>query len=145
MRELIRSLAKKHTVLVSSHLLAEIEKTCDRLLLLHEGRLVAEGTEEKLAERVRTSTEVALVVRGARATLARALTSLPFVERHEVESEHDGVLRAKLELREDAREELARALLASDLGLLHFERVRVPLEDIFLSLTRPSGDEVGAA
>ncbi|MDX1579973.1 MAG: ABC transporter ATP-binding protein, partial [Gemmatimonadota bacterium] len=51
MRELIRSLRGEHTILLSSHILSEIERTCDRILMLHKGRIVAKGTEEELVGR----------------------------------------------------------------------------------------------
>ncbi len=135
MRKLIRGLAHRHTVIVSSHLLAEIEKTCDRLLLLDRGRLVAEGTEVELARRLSAATSLEIEVRGTSDALRRALEKLAAVKSHEIESEAAGVTRARVDLAGDAREELARAIVQAGLGLRRLERVRVELEDIFLSLT----------
>ncbi len=135
MRKLIRGLAHEHTVIVSSHLLAEIEKTCDRLLLLDRGRLVAEGTEVELGRTLSAATSLEIEVRGSSDALRRVLEKLPAVRGHEVEGEADGVTRARVDLGGDAREELARAIVQAGLGLRRLERTRVELEDIFLSLT----------
>lgn len=145
MRKLIRGLACDHTVIVSSHLLAEIEKTCDRLLLLDQGRIVAEGSEQELARRVSSAIAIELEVRGTSASLAQTLASTPGVHAHTIDSEADGVTHAKVELDHDVREELARAIVQAGLGLRRLERVRVELEDIFMSLTTtPHATEVAA-
>jgi ABC-2 type transport system ATP-binding protein len=141
MRQLIRALAGKHTVLVSSHLLSEIEKICDRILVLDEGRIIAEGTEAELAKKLSGAVSLEVEVRGSAAALGRALGSVKAVRSHEVESEQDGVTRARVELESDAREEVARALVQAGLGLRRLERLRVELEDIFLSLTGSGASE----
>ena len=135
MRNLVKSLARKHTVIVSSHLLAEIEKTCDRLLLLDGGRLVAEGTEEALAKRLSATTSLEVEVRGSAEALGKVLVSVTAVRSHRVESDQAGIVRARVDLATDAREELARAIVGAGLGLRRLERQRLELEDIFLSLT----------
>jgi ABC-2 type transport system ATP-binding protein len=145
-RKLLRDLAGKHTVLLSSHMLAEIEKTCDRLLLLDRGRIVAEGTEQDLARRVSAGLAVELEVRGSATALDRALAGVAAVSRHVVQSDADGLVRARLDLTTDAREELVRALVAAGLGVRRLERARVDLEDIFMSLTgspRPAPSAAG--
>lgn len=135
MRNLVRGLARKHTVIVSSHLLAEIEKTCDRLLLLDAGRLVGEGTEETLAKKLSAATSLEIEVRGSAEALGKVLVGLTAVRSHRIDVEQAGVTRARIELATDAREELARAIVQAGLGLRRLERQRLELEDIFLSLT----------
>ena len=145
MRKLIRGLAHKHTVIVSSHLLAEIERTCDRLLLLDHGRIVGEGTEEELGRKLSAVTTIQLEVRGSSAALVAVLTGIAGVREHVIESEANGVTRARVELARDVREELAAAVVGAGLGLHSFERVRVELEDIFMSLTGASAPTEVAA
>jgi ABC-2 type transport system ATP-binding protein len=135
MRQLIRGLAHEHTVIVSSHLLAEIEKTCDRLLLLDQGRIIAEGSEQELGRRLSSALAVEIEVRGSGADLTRILSTLAAVHQHRLVSEVDGMAHATVELTVDVREELARAIVQAGMGLRRLERVRVELEDIFLSLT----------
>lgn len=135
MRKLIRGLAARHTVLVSSHLLAEVHQLCDRILVLAQGRLVAEGSEAELGGRVAAGIALELEVRGSAGALAAALGGFAGVRRHEIHDLGGGVVRAGIELATDAREELARALIQAGLGLRRLERVQLELENIFLSLT----------
>lgn len=135
MRRLIRNLRGKNTIIVSSHILSEIHQLCDRIFVLQDGRIAAEGTENELAGRVAHSTHVAVEVRGDVKTLVAALGRGPKVVRHTIEHEVQGVVTASVELESDTREELAQALIQAGLGLRRLERVRVELESIFLRLT----------
>lgn len=135
MRRLIRNLRGKNTILVSSHILGEIHQLCDRIFVLQEGRIAAEGTEEELAGRVATTTKVSVEIRGDRHALAHALAKAAQVARHTIEREAQGITYATVELESDVREDLARTLIQSGLGLRRLERVRLELESIFLKLT----------
>jgi len=142
MRKLILKLRRKHTVLVSSHILGEIHQLCDRIFVLEQGRIVGVGTEEELARQVSASMKLSVEVRGGRAALEAVLRQTKTVQHFAIDGEHDGRVEATLELAGDERAELARALVQADLGLLRFERVHLELENIFLKLT--SG-EAGAS
>lgn len=142
MRKLIRNLGKKHTVLVSSHILSEIQQMCDRVLLLQQGKLVADGAPQALSQQAETATTVTIEVRGPREALAQALAKAAQVARHTIEREEQGVTHATVELTSDAREELARALVEAGLGLRRLERVRLELESVFLKLA--AGDHASA-
>ena len=135
MRKLIRSLAGEHTILVSSHILGEIHQVCDRILVVKNGRIVAVGSEEELAGKVGAATTVRVEVRGDAAKLATTLGKIPAVIRHSVSHEEAGVTEATVELKSDAREEIARTLVQAGLGLRKLERVQLELESIFLELT----------
>ena len=146
MRKLIRNLGKKHTVLVSSHILSEIQQMCDRVLLLQQGKLVADGSPQTLSQQAETVTTVTIEVRGPREALAAALAKAAQVARHTIEREDQGVTHATVELKSDTREELARVLVEAGLGLRRLERVRLELESVFMKLaagdnaaTKPSG------
>ena len=136
MRKVILNLAEQNTIIVSSHILSEITQVCDRLLVLQNGRLVAEGTQEELAKRVVGTTRVSVDIRGERVALDGALQGASWYEAHQIESESDGVLSASIEMKEDAREDLAQRLVGADLGLRRMERVQLQLENIFLQLTQ---------
>jgi ABC-2 type transport system ATP-binding protein len=141
MRELIRSLRGKHTILLSTHILSEIEQTCDRILMMHEGRLHAEGTEEELTERYGTTSggNIELEVRGEASVLQEALAD---IELHSAPTirRHDGVLKVTLRAKSDVREAVGRAVVGAGLGLLGMTRTAGGLEEIFVKLT-----EEGAA
>jgi ABC-2 type transport system ATP-binding protein len=134
MRGLIRGLKDKHTVLLSSHILPEISQTCDRLLVLHQGRIVAQGSESDLVPAGRGRVEV--VLRGAADVVKN--TKLPA---HDVvvETMPGALLRVRATVEsEAAREELVRALVQSGCGVRAVRDVESGLESVFLSLTERS-------
>lgn len=149
MRRVVRSLGDFATVLISSHILSEIEQTCDRILVIHRGRLVAEGSEEELGARKDHARHLTLTVRGDAAALRRVLGRTELVERYELDAvegpgsaapEH----RATVVLTGDLREELVRAVVAEGLGLRSLGEARSELERIFLQLTAGGLDLAGA-
>ncbi|MBN1961054.1 MAG: ABC transporter ATP-binding protein [Deltaproteobacteria bacterium] len=143
MRQLIRGLAHEHTIIVSSHLLSEIEKTCDRLLLLDQGKIIAEGSEQELARKISAAINVAIEVRGSKTALEQTLNNIADVKRHTILSDTNGIIQAKVELDHDIREELSSAVIKAGLGLRRIEGDHIELEDIFMSLTTtPNTDEV---
>lgn len=139
MRKLIRGLRGKNTIMVSSHILGEIHQMCDRIFVLQDGRIAAEGSEEQLAGRVASTTRVSVEIRGDRHALALALGQAARVAHHTIDRESQGITYATVELETDSREELARTLIQAGLGLRRLERVRLELESIFLKLTAGDG------
>lgn len=148
MRELIRSLRGEHTIVLSSHILSEISETCDRLLVIVDGKIVTEGTEEELAERMTPGFDVRIVVRGERAKaipLCEALggvRSARLLEGKDVAAEYRGdatLTPLHLVADEDVREELCRTLVTAGLGVLEVTRAEPELESIFLALAGARG------
>ena len=135
MRTLIRSLGKKNTILISSHILSEITQLCDRILVLQDGRIAAEGTEEELGEKVARAARVQLEVRGERDAVVSLLKGRDEVKSHTVEREDHGVVVVNVELKGDTPEALAKALIDGGLGLRRMEPTERHLENIFLRLT----------
>jgi ABC-2 type transport system ATP-binding protein len=136
MRELIRDLKGAHTVLVSSHILPEISETCDRLLIISGGQLVAQGTEAELA-RTLGARPIEVEVRGERTKALEALAGLGAVS---VTREGGGELALRVEASPELRpHDVARVLMGAGLELLRLERGTQRLESIFLSLTRSGG------
>jgi ABC-2 type transport system ATP-binding protein len=137
MRKVVRSLQEFATVLISSHILSEIEQTCDRILVIHRGRLVAEGSEEELGARKDHARHLTLAVRGSEEALREVLGRTELVERYELETVEGtpSELRATVVLTGDHREELVRALVEAGLGLRSLGEARSELERIFLQLT----------
>ena len=133
MRELIRGLKPKHTVLLSSHILAEISETCDRILVLHQGRVVAEGTEAALLGG--GGTEVTLTARGDAAAAERAAKDMRGLSGLTVHSK-DGLVTLTATVESDAvREALVAAVVAAGLGVRSVTDGRGGLEGLFLKLT----------
>jgi ABC-2 type transport system ATP-binding protein len=142
MRRLIRSLKGAHTVLVSSHILSEISQTCDRLLVIQDGELVEQGTEEELARRMGggggANIEVDVLGNGAGASTA--LRGLPEVQGITVIEERNGITRMRVDAPQDARPRIVRALVAANVDVVRIDRAAEKLEAIFLKLTH--GKEV---
>ncbi len=126
-RGLIRDLARERTVVLSTHVLPEVESLCDRVLLVHRGRLVGDGTVDELAERVGAGPWVELVVEQPDDASAR-IAGLGVVD--EVERLGPGRYR----VRGGPRVEPALASACHDLGIRALIRHRASLEEVFLSL-----------
>jgi ABC-2 type transport system ATP-binding protein len=135
MRELIRGLKGTHTVLVSSHILPEISETCDRLLIISGGQLVAQGTEEELARNLGGGS-IEVEVRGDR---AKALDVLSGIGPVSVTQEDGTLLTLQLQASPDLRPRVAQALVGAGMELLRLDRGTQRLESIFLNLTRSGG------
>jgi len=138
MRSLIRSLAGKHTILLSSHNLPEISETCDRILVITDGVIGASGTEEELTSKLATTAVLELRVRGDRARVLEIARDVDGVRRADAEAHGDEV-ELEVEASGDVREDLAKALVGAGLGLLELRRTKQQLENVFLALAGGDG------
>ena len=136
MRELVRSLGGRRTVFTSSHHLREVHETCDSILVLHEGALLAHGTQAELgvlAGRERIEVEV-------RGTPGEAAGALPAgADVVHAADPGGGVSTLTLEMSDVEREDVAAALVREGLGVRRLEPVRSDLERVFLDLVRGEG------
>ncbi|HEY4221138.1 MAG TPA: ABC transporter ATP-binding protein [Myxococcota bacterium] len=134
MRGLIRGLKEKHTVLLSSHILGEIAQTVDRILVLHEGRIVAQGTESELA-RGRASVEV--IARGNADIAKAALTGIAGITEVSCAAHGEGTIRVVANVTGDSvREAAVKALVDKGLGVRSVNDAAGDLESVFLKLTK---------
>jgi ABC-2 type transport system ATP-binding protein len=147
-RELIKELAGDHTIILSTHILPEVSQTCDRVVIINKGRVVAVDTPDNLTARLRGSETLYLQVDAGAADAAEALGRLPGVTRVVEADRRDGVVGYEVESERghDVRRDLARAVVTSGWGLLELRPTRMSLEEIFLSLTTdetptPAGEE----
>lgn len=139
MRQVVRNLGKYCTVLISSHILAEISETCDRILVLHGGKVAAEGTEQEIIHRSQSKgTRLTLSLRGTNAQVEQTLKSLPAVQNFNL-TEEMGTIKAQIYLLGDEREALVAALVGAGLGIRRMVEDETELEQVFLGLTTPTG------
>lgn len=145
-RDLIGSLRGRMTVIISSHILPEIEMTCDRVLIINQGRVVAQGTPAELRREILGRTIYEVEVAGDVAGLSEALIAVEptLVIEEAGEAGADGFrrLRLKTESEADLGEALLRALLNRPLRVRALARAHPTLEDVFLAATRRSWDVV---
>jgi ABC-2 type transport system ATP-binding protein len=135
MRTLLRGLRTTHTVLVSSHILPEIAQTCDRLLVLRDGELVAQGTEHELEQRLGGSGSVVVEVRGSAAVAEAAMRGVAGVRTVTVVSVEEDRVELRADAAEALRPAIARAVVAAGLDLVKLDLGQDRLESLFLRLT----------
>lgn len=137
MRDLILSLRGKHTVILSSHILSEITKTCDRILIIDKGCLVAEGQQADLQRAYTRGFKVVVEVQGGvpRQDLLRiqGLTILG-----ETSNPDTGSMVIKFDCERDLRAQIAQVLINSGASLLEMRRDRDGLEEVFMNLVKSS-------
>ncbi len=140
-RQLIKSLAGDHTVILSSHILPEVSMTCQRVLVIHQGQIVAEDAPENLAARLRGSERIRVEVRGPADQVRRALEAIPGVLAVIPEA-RDGVASFAIDcaVGTDLREQVAEAVVRGGWGLRELRPVGMSLEEIFLKLTTEEPD-----
>jgi ABC-2 type transport system ATP-binding protein len=134
MRALIRSLRGDHTVLVSSHILPEIAQTCDRLLVVRDGELVAQGSEAELEERLGLGSGVELEVAGPAEAVAAALRAVPGVRTVAVQPVAGGRSLLRVDAPDALRPALAQAALSAGAQLFRLDVSADRLESLFLKL-----------
>lgn len=144
-RDLIRMLGQKHTVILSSHILSEVSAVCDSVMIIAHGRLVANGTPEELTRLFAGEQEIRMELKGNEDAVRSALGALENAAVADIASEN-GVTRATLrpENGADIREAVFRACAKANLPILEMHTERASLEEIFLELTQGDGQE-GAA
>ena len=137
-RDLIVELGKAHTVILSSHILPEVSATCERVVIINRGSLVADDRPENLAKRMAEGRgiDVEMTVRGDAEAVRRKISLVKGLDTIEVEPLPDGECQVRVHgSREDPREDLARAVVRAGFGLRELHSRTLSLEDVFISLT----------
>lgn len=138
-RRLIREVGKEHTVILSTHVLPEVEETCRRIIVIHEGKIVADGSTEDLMAQARdTGTKRTIVVEVRGEGVADEVVKLPNVEEVTDESESEGrtCLTLAVGSGPDPRPEIFRLAKEKDWVLWELHEETASLQDLFSQLTR---------
>ncbi|MCC2252883.1 ABC transporter ATP-binding protein [Ruminococcus sp. CLA-AA-H200] len=137
-RELIRKLAKKHTVILSSHILAEVREVCDYILIISRGKLVASDTPENLEKMLGENSTVELETRAVPSEIRLLLKNVPGIEMMEIKAGGNGISNVMIRQKkdEDVRERVFRAFASADVPLLTLKTAGTSLEDVFMELTQ---------
>ena len=136
MRELIRSLGREHTVILSSHILSEVSEVCDHILIIKKGKLVGNGTPQELAAMMQTGATLSIQARG---DLERAKAALEGIggDVSVTENAAEQALDIVIETKDggDLREQASVALSGAGCVILSMNLTQASLEDVFLELT----------
>jgi ABC-2 type transport system ATP-binding protein len=144
-RDLIRSLAGDHTIVLSTHILPEVSQTCQRVVIINKGRVVAVDTPENLTARLKGAETMYIQVDAGGADVMPALSGIPGVLRV-IPAEQRGILggfEVESDRGTDIRRDLARVVVNQGWGLLELRPMRMSLEEIFLQVTTDESAEAG--
>ena len=136
-RDLIRSLGGDHTIVLSTHILPEVAQTCQRVVIINRGRVVAVDTPENLTGRLKGAETMYVQVDAGGGDAASALQAIPGVTRVAAADEKETATGFEVESVRgtDVRREIARAIVTRGWGLLELRPMRMSLEEIFLQVT----------
>jgi ABC-2 type transport system ATP-binding protein len=134
-RELIKKLKREHTIILSSHILPEVEQTCERVVIISEGKVVAEDTPENLMSRMRGIDRIILELDGDEQPIRQVLKNFSDIKSVQVAKGSKGLLKVTVESTRDLRKDLVKTFVNKNIGLYEIYTDRVTLEDIFLRLT----------
>ncbi|MCC6991935.1 MAG: ABC transporter ATP-binding protein [Acidobacteria bacterium] len=136
-RQLITELGGNHTVVLSTHILPEVSQTCNRVVIIARGKVVAVDTPDNLTARLRGSETMYLHVAAPGADVTPALSAIAGITRVKAEAGENGLVSIEVDSAQghDVRRELAATVVHQGWGLLELRPMRMSLEDIFLSLT----------
>jgi ABC-2 type transport system ATP-binding protein len=146
-RELIKELAGNHTVVLSTHILPEVEQTCHRVIIIDRGKIVAVDTPQNLRFQLQGAERVIIEVKGPAAEIISKLRATAGVSDVLKIAESNGSHRFQVEgeLRKDIRADLARVIVQNGWGLLELQSSTMSLEDIFIKLTTAEEQEEAKA
>ena len=136
-RELIKELAGDHTIILSTHILPEVAQTCERVVIISKGRVVAEDTPTNLTGRLRGSETIQLQVDSNEVDPKQVLQSISGVTQISVSEPGQDGRTVEIQVSEgsDIRRDVANTIVSNGWGLLEMKPMRLSLEDIFLQLT----------
>ncbi len=134
-RNLIKSLAGEHTVILSTHILPEVSQTCTRVLIINDGKIVAEDTPQRLSARVRGAEHIYLQVAKPAEAIPTELEKIKGVLGVEPKDATNGIFEIETTLGTDRRSDIATMAVQKGWGLLELRPVGLSLEEVFLKLT----------
>lgn len=138
MRDLIKSLSRKHTIILSSHILSEVSAICDHIMIISQGKLAASGSPQELQDMMQMKAEIEITALGKKQDAERILENIKKIDSYKIEAaeEKDTVnILVNTSSDTDIRKELSVALTDAGMPILSMNRLEKSLEDIFLKMT----------
>ncbi|UXP31392.1 ATP-binding cassette domain-containing protein [Reichenbachiella agarivorans] len=134
-RKLIKKLGKEKTVILSSHILSEVEATCDRILIINRGNIVADGSSENLRQQAQGQEILTVCIEGPKQEVESALRDLASVEKVSVLDHKQGFLQVQSKPDKESRKVIFDMCVAKNWYLLEMTGIETRLEDVFRDLT----------
>ncbi|MFH1662229.1 MAG: ATP-binding cassette domain-containing protein [Candidatus Falkowbacteria bacterium] len=138
-RNLIKKLGEEKTVILSTHILAEVSATCDRVIIINNGKIVGEGTPDELAKKSRSKDLIYVKIKGPRDEVFKKLKEMNNTEKVKIkDKEADEIYGYEIEPKQgvDLREYLSMTVMNNGWSILEFNKKSVSLEDVFMELTK---------
>ena len=137
-RQLIKDLGKQHTILLSTHILPEVEMTCNRVIIIHHGKILASDTPENLMKTIHAGGLIQAEVLGPGLEVEAKIAAVPGVDSVMAKPGEDEFVRYVIQPKPgiDPREEIFQAVAKGGWVLRELSRSRTTLEDIFVQITR---------
>ncbi|MBC7420157.1 MAG: ABC transporter ATP-binding protein [Bdellovibrio sp.] len=132
-RDLIKELRGEHTIILSTHILPEVQATCNKVIIIHQGKIVAQDSIEQLERMNQGSIFLTVKIKKSNAALASALKNINGIS--EIEAITDQHYRIKMIEKDELIEQVATEVIRSGAGLIELSPSRANLEDVFLKLT----------
>ena len=141
-RQLIKDLAGSHTVILSTHILPEVSMLCDRVLIIHEGQIVAEDTPKELGQRLQGVDRLEVEIQGPEAAVVETLEKIRGIIQVSPIRQDGDVIVYQVQARQglDLRPTVSRSIISNGWSLLNLQLVNMSLEEIFLKLTTTEED-----
>ena len=140
-RDLIKKLGEKHTVILSSHILTEISAVCDHVFIISKGKLVASDSTENLLDQMSGAQEIELTVRSEADRAKALLEEIEYVDHADLKDAKDGSILVRAKSGNDIREEVFRLMAENHIPVLEMRTVTKSLEDVFLQITQEGGNQ----
>ena len=140
-RDLIKKLGEKHTVILSSHILTEISAVCDHVFIISKGKLVASDSTENLLDQMSGAQEIELTVRSEADRAKALLEEIEYVDHAYLKDAKEGSILVRAKSGNDIREEVFRLMAENHIPVLEMRTVTKSLEDVFLQITQEGGNQ----
>lgn len=140
-RDLIKKLGEKHTVILSSHILTEISAVCDHVFIISKGKLVASDSTENLLDQMSGTQEIELTVRSEADRAKALLEEIEYVDHADLKDAKEGSILIRAKSGNDIREEVFQLMAENHIPVLEMRTVTKSLEDVFLQITQEGGNQ----
>ena len=137
-RELIKQLGIRHTILISTHILSEVEMTCNRVIILNEGKIIANGKPNDLSRELRSANTISIELKASTKTAKDLIASIPGIKKVSEENQSGGwgYFTIRTEPGKDVRESIVRLANTQEWPLREIRTRNATLEDAFVEITQ---------